>query len=197
MVSQVLMMQIKIAFDQQEILKRFNNKAEEVLDSFSKFLAGISPYKIDLLKLKSVISNGKTLKEHERDGTILISLNGPRAARIDSIYEGQKIFRAIITSLLENGFLATDNTGSILVSLPQITEDIRKDIIKKIKTSKEEYKVRINTIRGEFHKEIKSLAGISEDLQHSLKSDIDKNKTTYADRIEIEFTKKEHEVLRG
>lgn len=190
-------MQTKIPLDQQEVLKRFNVKANEVLDSFAKFLSGISPHKIDLPKLKSVLSNGKALREHEKDGAIIISMSGPRAARIDSIYEGHKIFKSAMTGLLENGFLATENNGSIFISLPQITEDMRKDIVKKIKTSKEEYKVRINTIRGDFHKEVKSLSGVSEDVQYGLKTELDKAKANYSDKIEAEFIKKEQEILKG
>lgn len=184
-------------FDQKQFADNFKKGTELIYEGLIKIFSGISPNKIDLNKLKGLIANGKPLKDYERDGTILINLNGPRSARIESIYEGHKIFKSAITSLMEAGFIASENNGGILINLPQITEEVRKDIVKQIKTNKENAKNRINELRGDFHKQIKTLTGVSEDLQHSLRNEIDKIKDTYQAKLENEFIRKENEVMKG
>lgn len=184
-------------FDEKELITDFTKKSDLILDSLLKLLAGISPNKIDMIKLESVTSMGKTLKEHKKSGAIMIIQNGPRNVRIESLNEGHKIFRSAITGLMDAGFVASENSGAIIIGLPQITEDMRKEVVKQVKVAKEATKHKINELRSEFHKKIKNMSNISEDIQYKAKADIDKAKDTYQARLDNECLKKENEIMRG
>ena len=181
-------------FDQKEFIGKFNAKADSIFANFISQIQLISPNKIDLQKLKSVTSGGSTLYEHEKSGNIVILLNGPRQARIDNIYDGQKILKSAVKSIIDAGFVVQETTEGLNISLPQITEEVRKNLFKEVKSIKEDAKQRINKLRAEIDKELKGLTGLSEDVQRMTKNEIDKSKDLYHSKMEKETALKEVEL---
>jgi len=88
---------------------------------------------------------------------------------------------------------------SVLIRVPQLTEERRKEMCKVVKKFGEDAKVSVRNIRGDFHKQIKKQETdkeISEDeaknLETSLQKEIDHaNKT-----IDEAAKKKEADVMK-
>lgn len=188
----------KNAFDYKPLLDEFVVKSEAILSGFLQSISGIAPNKIDMNKLKSLIVAGKSIKDHEKSGAIMINPNGPRSAKVDSLdpTASSKVYRAAVPVLIEAGFAVVENGGSLLINLPQMTEDMRKDMVKQVKSLKEASKQRINDLRADAHKAIKA-AQPSEDIQSTAKAEIDKAKDKAQKKLDTECSNKEHAIMKG
>ena len=72
------------------------------------------------------------------------------------------IEKAIIVSNL--GFAPSNNGENIILNVPPLTEERRKELAKQAKSESESTKVTIRNARQEGMKELKKLEGISEDI---------------------------------
>jgi ribosome recycling factor len=88
-----------------------------------------------------------------------------------------------------------NNGENILIRLPMITEDGRKNLVKKTKAELENIKVRIRNIRKEVHKNLKKLEGISKDNMKSAEERIQKITNEYIKKVEDLYTIKEKEIM--
>ena len=80
------------------------------------------------------------------------------------------IEKAIIISNL--GFAPSNNGENIILNVPPLTEERRRDLSKQAKTEGEQTKVTIRNARQEGMKDLKKLDGVSEDLIKSVEADI-------------------------
>ena len=80
-----------------------------------------------------------------------------------------EIEKAIITSNL--GFNPMNNGESVIINVPPLTEDRRKDLVKQAKAEAENSKISIRTSRKEANSEIKNLS-LSEDEMKNAELDI-------------------------
>ena len=96
------------------------------------------------------------------------------------------IEKAIIISNL--GFAPSNNGDTIILNVPPLTEERRKELAKQAKTETEQTKVTIRNARQDGMKELKKLDGISEDLIKDTEAKIQ----TLTD----DFVKKSDEVLK-
>ncbi|WP_341655666.1 ribosome recycling factor [Blattabacterium cuenoti] len=103
------------------------------------------------------------------------------------------IDKAIINSNL--GFIPTNKGDSIHIHLPIMTEENRKNMIKKIKLQTEHAKILVRRIRNKNNQHIKKLK-ISEDVSKTGESRIQKITNEYIKKIENFFLHKEEEILR-
>lgn len=103
------------------------------------------------------------------------------------------IEKSIINANLHNSPI--NNGENILIRLPMITEDGRKNIVKKTKAELENIKVRIRNIRKEVHKNLKKLEGISKDNMKSAEERIQKITNEYIKKVEDLYTIKEKEIM--
>ncbi|WP_185867061.1 ribosome-recycling factor [Blattabacterium cuenoti] len=103
------------------------------------------------------------------------------------------IDKAIINANL--GFMPTNKGDSIHIHLPIITEESRKNFMKKIKLQTEHAKILVRNIRNKSKKYIKRLK-ISEDVSKTGENRIQKMTIEYIDKIENFFLQKEKEILR-
>jgi len=86
----------------------------------------------------------------------------------------------------------------IRLPIPALTEDRRKDLVKRIKKTGEEIKVGIRNVRRDGNEEIKKLEKdktISEDESHRLQGEIQKLTDKYVAMVDEILAKKEKEVL--
>ena len=105
------------------------------------------------------------------------------------------IMKGIINSNL--GFAPQSNGESVLISVPPLTEDRRKELVKRSKAEGENAKVGIRNNRKDALDMIKSLKtdGLSEDLTKDAESQIQVITNSFSSRIENVLVIKEKEIL--
>ena len=118
-----------------------------------------------------------------------ISIQPWEKAMLDPIMKG------IINSNL--GFAPQSNGESVLISVPPLTEDRRKELVKRSKAEGENAKVGIRNNRKDALDMIKSLKtdGLSEDLTKDAESQIQVITNSFSSRIENVLVIKEKEIL--
>ena len=95
-----------------------------------------------------------------------------------------EIEKAIITSNL--GFNPMNNGESVIINVPPLTEDRRKDLVKQAKAEAENSKISIRTSRKEANSEIKNLS-LSEDEMKNAELDIQNLTNNYISLIDENF----------
>ena len=95
------------------------------------------------------------------------------------------IEKAIIVSNL--GFAPSNNGENIILNVPPLTEERRKELAKQAKAETEQTKVTIRNARQDGMKELKKLDGVSEDIIKDTESSIQE--------LTDSFVKKADEVL--
>jgi len=92
------------------------------------------------------------------------------------------------------GFNPMNNGESVIINVPPLTEERRKDLAKQAKAIAEEAKIGIRNDRKNGNNSLKEL-DISEDLKKSLEDDIQKLTDTYIKRVDEIYAKKEKEIM--
>ncbi|BDD02896.1 ribosome recycling factor [Aureibacter tunicatorum] len=105
------------------------------------------------------------------------------------------IERAIINSDLG---LNPQNDGEIIrLSIPPLTEERRKDLVKQVKSEGENGKIRIRRVRQDTNDSLKKLQkeGASEDAVKSAEDDVQKYTNSFIAQIDDLVAKKEEEIM--
>lgn len=104
------------------------------------------------------------------------------------------IERAIINSNL--GFNPMNDGELIRIAVPPLTEERRKDLVKKAKSEAEETKVGIRNIRRSANDMAKGLKedGFSEDLIANIEIDIQELTDKYIKKVDVILEEKEKEI---
>ena len=103
-----------------------------------------------------------------------------------------EIEKAIITSNL--GFNPMNNGESVIINVPPLTEERRKDLVKQAKAEAENSKISIRTSRKEANSEIKNL-NLSEDEMKNAELDIQNLTNNYISLIDEKLQVKEKEIM--
>jgi len=103
-----------------------------------------------------------------------------------------EIEKAIISSNL--GFNPMNNGESVIINVPPLTEDRRKDLVKQAKAEAENSKISIRTSRKEANSEIKNL-NLSEDEMKNAELDIQNLTNNYISLIDEKLQVKEKEIM--
>jgi len=104
----------------------------------------------------------------------------------------QEIERGIMFANL--GFNPMNNGDNIIINVPALTEERRKDLAKQAKAETENDKISIRNARRDANHEIKKL-DISEDLQKNAEDDIQELTNKYIKIIDDLFDVKEKEIM--
>ena len=104
------------------------------------------------------------------------------------------IEKAIIISNL--GFAPSNNGENIILNVPPLTEERRKDLSKQAKTEGEQTKVTIRNARQEGMKDLKKLDGVSEDLIKSVEADIQELTDKYVKLVDEHVKAKEADIMK-
>lgn len=106
-----------------------------------------------------------------------------------------QIEKAIINSNL--GFNPMNNGESVIINVPPLTEERRKDLVKQAKAEAEDAKIGVRNDRKNANNEIKKLEkdGLAEDLCRNAEVDIQNLTDSYVKRIDDILTTKEKEIL--
>ncbi|WP_460220088.1 ribosome recycling factor [Psychroserpens sp. MEBiC05023] len=105
----------------------------------------------------------------------------------------QEIERGIMVANL--GFNPMSNGESIIINVPPLTEERRRDLSKQAKAEAEDAKVGVRNARKEANNDIKNLDDVSEDLQKNAEIDIQQMTDKYVKRIDEIFEVKENEIM--
>lgn len=95
--------------------------------------------------------------------------------------------------------LTPSNDGKLIrLSIPPLTEDRRKDLVKSVSKTCEDYKVALRNVRRDANEEIKALkkdGEISEDDSFKAQDEIQKATDAYIKKIDEAYKVKEREIL--
>ena len=106
-----------------------------------------------------------------------------------------EIVNAINTSNL--GFVAQDTGDKIIINIPILTEERRKDLVKQVKIEVENCKISIRNARREANDELKKLNkdGLSDDELKTKESEIQVLTNNCISKVDDIFTSKEKDIL--
>ncbi len=104
----------------------------------------------------------------------------------------QEIEKGIM--LANIGFNPMNNGESIIINVPALTEERRRDLVKQAKSEAEDDKVSVRNARRDANNDIKKL-DISEDLEKNAESDIQDMTNKHIKTIDDLFDKKEIEIM--
>ncbi|QNJ97751.1 ribosome recycling factor [Constantimarinum furrinae] len=93
------------------------------------------------------------------------------------------------------GFNPMNNGESVIINVPPLTEERRRDLAKQAKAEAEEAKIGVRNDRKNANNEIKEL-DISEDMKKNLEIDIQTMTDTHIKRIDEIFERKEAEIMK-
>lgn len=104
----------------------------------------------------------------------------------------QEIERGIM--LANIGFNPMNNGEMIIINVPPLTEERRKDLVKQAKSEAEDAKVSIRNARQEANKDIKKLDA-SEDLKSNAEVDVQELTDTFIKKVDDILATKEKEIM--
>ncbi|MDO5979374.1 ribosome recycling factor [Flavivirga spongiicola] len=105
----------------------------------------------------------------------------------------QEIERGIAYANL--GFNPMNNGETIIINVPPLTEERRRDLAKQAKSEAEDAKVSIRTARKDANHDIKKVDDISEDLIKNAEIDVQQMTDTYVKKVDDLFDIKEKEIM--
>lgn len=104
----------------------------------------------------------------------------------------QEIEKAIMLANL--GFNPMNNGDTIIINVPALTEERRKELVKQSKSEAEHAKVGIRNARKEANNDIKKTA-LSDDMKKSAEEDVQALTNQYVKTIEENLAVKEKEIM--
>lgn len=105
----------------------------------------------------------------------------------------QPIEKAILAANL--GFNPMNNGDYVIISVPPLTEERRKDLVKQAKGESEDAKISVRNARQEANKEIKKVE-TSEDIKKDTEEKVQKLTDKYIKKVDEILAVKESEILK-
>ncbi len=104
-----------------------------------------------------------------------------------------EIEKAILNANL--GLNPQNNGEQIMINIPVLTEDRRKDLVKSAKHEAEEARIAIRNARKEANDEIKKLDGISEDIVKDAEGRVQDVTDKHVKQVDTIIDRKEAEIM--
>ncbi|GAB5418326.1 MAG: ribosome recycling factor [Crocinitomicaceae bacterium] len=106
-----------------------------------------------------------------------------------------ELMKGIVNANL--GFAPQDNGEMLIISIPPLTEERRRDLVKRAKAEAEKAKVTLRTHRKDALDMIKGLKdeGLSEDMQKDAEGEVQTITDTYTKKIDVLFEAKEKDIM--
>ena len=106
----------------------------------------------------------------------------------------QEIERSIMIANL--GFNPMNNGETIIISVPPLTEERRRELAKQAKSEVEEAKISILSARKDANSDIKKSEDTSEDVQKNAEMDVQQLTDAHVKKAEDLYAVKEQEILK-
>lgn len=172
---------------------------KKTVASFEESLRGLRTGRVngDYLNSVMVESYGARMSLNQVANVSIVSNNQLSV----SVYD-QSLVKEAVKSLQESSLVSNVSVAGqvIMTTIPPITEERRKDMIKMLKKQEEEYKIRIRNIRKDAMNDVKKLQKdkmISEDDLKKSEKDIQNETDKNIKLIETIVEKKEKDILNG
>ena len=104
----------------------------------------------------------------------------------------QEIEKGIINANL--GFNPMNNGDTVIVNIPPLTEERRKELVKIVRNETENSKIRIRNIRKDSNHEVKK-TDISDDEKKNFEIDIQELTNNFINKIDSVLSAKEKEIM--
>lgn len=92
------------------------------------------------------------------------------------------------------GLTPNNNGETIILNIPALTEETRRDYVKQAKQMSEEAKIHLRTVRQDANNDIKK-SEVPEDEMKSLQEDVQELINKYNKKVDEVYKKKEEELL--
>ena len=93
------------------------------------------------------------------------------------------------------GFNPMNNGENIIINVPTLTEERRRELVKQAKSEIEEAKIAIRNARKDANNEIKKSSDFSEDLKKNSELDIQEITDNNIKKVDQIFEKKQQEIM--
>ena len=93
------------------------------------------------------------------------------------------------------GINPTDNGETVILTIPQLTEEKRREYVKQAKQVAEDAKVAVRKVRQEANDDIKKDESIPEDIEKSMLEEVQKLTNEYTKKVDDKLKEKETELL--
>tara|TARA_B100001250_G_scaffold252211_1_gene216890 strand:+ start:3949 stop:4503 length:555 start_codon:yes stop_codon:yes gene_type:complete len=104
----------------------------------------------------------------------------------------QEIEKAI--QIADLGFNPMNNGESIIINIPALTEERRRELAKMAKMESEKTKVTIRNVRKDANNDIKKI-DVSKDIQNNYEIDVQDLTDLYISKVDTIYLNKEKEIL--
>ena len=88
-----------------------------------------------------------------------------------------------------------NNGEALIINVPPLTEERRRELAKMAKAASEEAKILIRNARKEGNSDVKKLEHASEDMKSNTEIDIQKITDDYIKKVDALFLLKEQEIM--
>ncbi len=105
----------------------------------------------------------------------------------------QEIERGIMVANI--GFNPMNNGETIIINVPPLTEERRRELAKQAKAETEDAKISVRGARKDANNDIKKLDDVSDDIKKNAEIDIQQMTDTYVKNIDGIFSVKEKEIM--
>jgi ribosome recycling factor len=105
----------------------------------------------------------------------------------------QEIEKAIMAANL--GLTPQNDGQQVIINIPMLTEERRKQLVKQVHGECEQGKVSIRTIRKETNEQLKKIKGVSEDDVKNGEEIVQKTTDEFIAKIDAAMKKKEGEIM--
>ncbi|UJH68435.1 ribosome recycling factor [Allomuricauda sp. SCSIO 65647] len=125
------------------------------------------------------------------------NINTPDARTI-SVQPWEKSLLPEIETAIMNanlGFNPMNNGEMVIINVPPLTEERRKQLVKQAKSEAEDAKISVRNARQEANKELKNL-DISEDRLGNAEIDVQELTDTYTKKVDAILGVKESEIMK-
>ena len=127
------------------------------------------------------------------------SINTPDARTIAIKPWDKNMFRATEKAIMDSDVgITPDNNGEIIrLTIPPLTEERRKQLVKQCGKESEQAKVSIRNARRDTNDKLKKAIkdGLSEDLEKDAEADLQKMHDKYIKKVEELLSNKEKEIM--
>lgn len=94
------------------------------------------------------------------------------------------------------GINPTDNGETVILTIPQLTEERRKEYVKQAKQIAEETKVALRKVRQEANEDIKADEAVTEDNEKVMLEEVQKLINEYNKKVDDKLKEKEEELMK-
>ena len=93
------------------------------------------------------------------------------------------------------GFNPMNNGETIIINVPPLTEERRRDLAKQAKSEAEEAKIGIRNARKDANNDVKKIDDVSEDVRKNTEVDIQTLTDSYVNKVDSIYAIKEKEIM--